>query len=154
ELEAVRAKLPKPTAEQIAGWIADLDSNQFAVRQKAYDELEKHIEAAAAALRNVLLGKPALDVRQRVDKLLAGLDALAKSGWVEKMKVFDGKELPDFVQALESSNFHERDNTLAMLGLKVKGSEPLEKFVICRWPQNSEARWGGGNGPGEWQYEP
>src|SRR5262249_15946275 len=29
-----------------------------------------------------------------------------------------------------------------------------EKLVICRWPQNSEARWGGTGAPGDWQYEP
>src|SRR5262249_25430428 len=44
--------------------------------------------------------------------------------------------------------------TLAVVGLKIKGNEPIERMVICRWPQNSEARWGGGNGPGEWKYEP
>jgi hypothetical protein len=27
-------------------------------------------------------------------------------------------------------------------------------MVICRWPQNSEARWGGTGGAGDWQYQP
>jgi len=26
--------------------------------------------------------------------------------------------------------------------------------VICRWPQNSEARWGGTGAPGDWAYQP
>jgi hypothetical protein len=41
-----------------------------------------------------------------------------------------------------------------VVGLRVAGAELPGKAVICRWPQNSEARWGGGNGPSEWKYEP
>jgi len=26
--------------------------------------------------------------------------------------------------------------------------------VICRWPENSEARWGGTGKVGDWQYKP
>src|SRR5262249_56217324 len=47
-----------------------------------------------------------------------------------------------------------REGAGAVGGLKERGGEPIEKMVICRWPKNSEARWGGGKGPGEWKYEP
>jgi hypothetical protein len=73
---------------------------------------------------------------------------------VDKMEIFAQKDIPDFVQALETGDLNDKEATLAVVGLKIKGAEPIEKMVICRWPQNSEARWGGGNGPGEWQYEP
>jgi RNA polymerase sigma factor (sigma-70 family) len=230
---------PKPpavpaTAQEIDGWIADLDSNSFAIRTKAMEELRKHVQQAAPKLREVLKGNPALEVRQRLESLLAEVDkvlvkdfawqsiwesdfakirvnqsveiimgeqtrlydtALVKyhvvnrddkphtvglrimldtfigsndgmpfyippsadragGEWVEKMKVFAKNDVPDYVQALESDKFSDDQNTLARVGLKIKGAEPLDKFVICRWPQNSEARWGGGNTPGEWQYEP
>jgi WD40 repeat protein len=50
--------------------IADLDSDKFAVRQQAADELEKLGELAVPALEKVLETKPSLNVRQRVDELL------------------------------------------------------------------------------------
>ncbi|MBL8796967.1 MAG: hypothetical protein JNM56_23905 [Planctomycetia bacterium] len=74
--------------------------------------------------------------------------------FVQTMEVFAQKDIPDFVQAVETGNLNDPDGTVAVVGLKLKGVEPIEKMVICRWPQNSEARWGGGTGPGEWQYEP
>lgn len=73
---------------------------------------------------------------------------------VDKMEVIAQKDIPDFVQALESADLNDQSAALAMFGLKIKGVEPLDKLVICRWPKNAEARWGGGSGPGEWQYEP
>jgi hypothetical protein len=73
---------------------------------------------------------------------------------VDKMEVFAQKDIPDFVQALESGNLTDANATLAVVGLKIKGYEPIEKMVICRWPQNSEARWGGTGAPGDWVYEP
>jgi len=74
---------------------------------------------------------------------------------VDKMEVFAQKDIPDFAQALEDgTQLAGENNTLAVVGLKIKGAEPIEKMVICRWPQNSEARWGGTGQPGDWQYEP
>jgi hypothetical protein len=73
---------------------------------------------------------------------------------VDKMETFPQKDIPDFVQALETGNLEDKDATVAVVGLKIKGAEPIEKMVICRWPQNSEARWGGTGAPGDWVYEP
>ncbi len=73
---------------------------------------------------------------------------------VDKMEVFPQKDIPDFVQALESGRLDDPNATLAVVGLKIKNCEPMEKMVICRWPQNSEARWGGTGAPGDWVYEP
>jgi len=51
--------------------LADLESTQFAARQQAEAELEKLGELAEPDLKKLLDGKPTLDTRQRVDKLLA-----------------------------------------------------------------------------------
>jgi RNA polymerase sigma factor (sigma-70 family) len=56
-----------------AQWIADLDSTEFAVREKAVRELEQQGEGAEGALRKVLEGSPSLEVRQRVKSLLEKL---------------------------------------------------------------------------------
>jgi WD40 repeat protein len=50
--------------------IADLENDKFDVRQKASEELEKLGELAEPALQKVLDGKPSLETRQRVERIL------------------------------------------------------------------------------------
>ncbi len=64
--------------EQMSRWIADLDSPQFEVREKASAELERLDELAESALRLVLAGKPTLEVRRRSKLILEKL-ALGRS---------------------------------------------------------------------------
>ena len=56
--------------EQVARLVADLDSNQFATRQKAHRELEKLGVSAKPALRKSLTNKSSEEMRRRVQKLL------------------------------------------------------------------------------------
>lgn len=51
------------------GWLR-LRNDDFAVRQKANDELGKRGDAIASALRGALQGKPSLETRRRVQQLL------------------------------------------------------------------------------------
>jgi len=60
--------------EQLTRWIADLDSPQFDVREKAGKELERLGELAEPVLRTLLAGKPSLEVRRRVKAILENLD--------------------------------------------------------------------------------
>jgi sugar lactone lactonase YvrE len=59
---------------KIAQWIGELDSDKFAVRQQATDELAQLGSMAEPALRQILQEKPSLEVRQRVEQLLAKLE--------------------------------------------------------------------------------
>jgi hypothetical protein len=54
----------------IPQWITDLDSNRFAVRHDAMDELERLVELAEHDLRRLLAGKPSLEMQQRMENLL------------------------------------------------------------------------------------
>jgi hypothetical protein len=66
-------------AQQVARLVSDLDSEQFATREKALQELEKLGDRAAGALHKVLAGKPSLEVQRRIEQLLAkqpGVDYL------------------------------------------------------------------------------
>jgi hypothetical protein len=62
--------VPRPDAKALARWIADLDSEDFMVRQKATDELSKLGDAITPALREALQGKPSLEMRRRIQQLL------------------------------------------------------------------------------------
>src|SRR5262249_16071229 len=54
--------------KRLAGWIADLDSPQFTVRQQASAELEKIGDEAEPALKKALAVRPPLETRQRIEK--------------------------------------------------------------------------------------
>lgn len=74
--------------------------------------------------------------------------------FVDKLAILSQKQIPEYLQALETGDLKDKDATVAILCPKIDGAEPMEKLVLCRWPQNSEVRWGGGNGPGDWNYQP
>ena len=57
-------------AKRVEQLIADLDNNEFAVRQRAMDELEKLGELAVHALQKTLKDQPPLETRNRVEQLL------------------------------------------------------------------------------------
>ena len=50
--------------------VTDLDSEEFIVRNAAIGELDQLGEGAGPALRELLAGKPPLEVRRRVETLL------------------------------------------------------------------------------------
>jgi hypothetical protein len=56
--------------KQLDSLLANLDSDAFRVREKAAAELEKLGEAAGPAMRKALEGKPALEARRRLERLL------------------------------------------------------------------------------------
>lgn len=66
---------PAPAVEpsRLSHLLADLDSDQFAVRDKATRELEALGELAEAAIRKLLSGKPSLEARRRGEQLLEKL---------------------------------------------------------------------------------
>ncbi|MGH7224735.1 MAG: WD40 repeat domain-containing protein, partial [Gemmataceae bacterium] len=66
--------------EQLDRWIQDLDADAFDVRQKAAAELEKLDELAEPALRRALANKPTLELRRRIEPMLAKLEAAIPSG--------------------------------------------------------------------------
>jgi hypothetical protein len=66
-----------PDTKTIPGLIADLDSDEYAVRKKAEEELQKLGEIALPALKKLLEEKPPLDVARRVEAILRELDTAA-----------------------------------------------------------------------------
>jgi HEAT repeat protein len=62
--------VPAVTEDRLKKLIADLDDDDFAVREKATDELAKVGGAADSLLRRTLEGKPSAEQRQRLQRLL------------------------------------------------------------------------------------
>jgi hypothetical protein len=60
--------------QRVVRLVADLDSERYERRKRATEELEKLGDAAEAALRKVLAGKPSLEMRQRAEQLLQKLE--------------------------------------------------------------------------------
>jgi len=60
--------------ERIARHILELDSDKFDVRKRAADALERIGPLALPALLRALEGKPSLDLRQRLDRLVTLLE--------------------------------------------------------------------------------
>jgi RNA polymerase sigma factor (sigma-70 family) len=65
------APLTAPQQKQVDQLVADLDSDQFAVRHEAETKLEKMGPTVEPALRKSLESKPSLEVRRRVEAVLA-----------------------------------------------------------------------------------
>jgi WD40 repeat protein len=68
------APVPVPDAKKLARWIAELDSEVFALRQQAEQELERFGESAEKALRAALAAAPPLEMKRRIDRLLKKLE--------------------------------------------------------------------------------
>jgi hypothetical protein len=56
--------------QRVALWLAELDSNQYEIRLRASNALEDLSEAVEPELRKALAGKPSLEVRRRIERLL------------------------------------------------------------------------------------
>jgi hypothetical protein len=76
--------------KDIARWIADLDSEKFATREKATHELEKLGEAAQPALRKAIEGHPNPEARKRLERLTVSARPDAYPMGVGVMKISTG----------------------------------------------------------------
>jgi sugar lactone lactonase YvrE len=95
--------VPATDRAKIAQWIADLDSAEFGVREKAVRELERQGEAVEGDLRKLLEGRPSLEVRQRVKLLfekLTGANRLQRLRAIEALEHLDTAESRRFLEIL------------------------------------------------------
>jgi dipeptidyl aminopeptidase/acylaminoacyl peptidase len=81
--------VPATDGTQMARWIADLDSTEFAVREKAVQELAKRGEAVEGALRKALEDRPSLEVRQRLKLLLEKLQGVNRLRMLRAVEVLE-----------------------------------------------------------------
>jgi hypothetical protein len=104
---------------RIARLIDDLDSDEFAVRDRAAGELEKLGEQAAPAMEKVLETKVSLEVRKRVERLLARLD--------EQDMPSDRLQAIRAIKVLEYLGTAEAQRLLKRLAAGAPGALPTEE---------------------------
>lgn len=90
--------LPVVDPKQLAAWIADLESDEFAKRKKAREELVKWGKLAAPALRKALADKPSPELKKSAEELLAPDGGC-------------GKLAPEWQRAAEAVRLLEQMNT-------------------------------------------
>ena len=83
---------PPPDPKRLAEAIRDLDNDQFAVRQRATQELERLGPMAEPALRQVVAGQPNAEVLRRVNQLLARLEG---PEWLRQLRAVEVVEFID-----------------------------------------------------------
>jgi WD40 repeat protein len=91
-------------ANQVRHWIADLDSNQFAVRSAAVKELEKLGEQAGPALREALAGPTSAEVRKQAETLLHSRNTASSPEVLQRLRAVQVLErigTPEARQVLE-----------------------------------------------------
>jgi hypothetical protein len=63
-------RVPRVDPQRLAEALANLDNNDFKVRNQAANDLEAMGEGAAPALRQALANNPTVEVRRRLEQLL------------------------------------------------------------------------------------
>jgi hypothetical protein len=91
--------------QRVARLLRDLDSEEFARRRQASEELEKFGEGAESALRKALEGRPSLEVRHRLEELLDKVESLTPQRLrilrtLEVLEHAPGTEARQLLQAL------------------------------------------------------
>jgi RNA polymerase sigma factor (sigma-70 family) len=95
--------------KELTHWIADLDSEAFAVRDKATAELEKWGEGALPILRKALEARPGLEARRRLKELIDKQENQEWSPTGERLQVVRA------VEALELAGTPESRQVLEIL---------------------------------------
>jgi RNA polymerase sigma factor (sigma-70 family) len=88
--------------KRLEGWLADLDSEDFGVRDKALEALERQGEMAEAALGKALKGRPSLDVRRRIERLLDRLGGDGTTVPADRLRLLRAVELLEYLDTAEA----------------------------------------------------
>jgi WD40 repeat protein len=74
---------------QVAHLLADLDSDRFAVRERATQELKRLGDLVEPALRHALTGKPSAEVRRRIGAVLQEIDLPNSPGRLRALRAVE-----------------------------------------------------------------
>src|SRR5262249_33545328 len=106
--ERVRPVVPVADPKQLTRWIAGLDDETVTVRDKAQRAIQGLGEPATPALRRALTNQPPLEVKQRLQNILAVVEpklVAASSGQLQQtraVQVLESIATPEAQQVLRS----------------------------------------------------
>jgi WD40 repeat protein len=83
---------PEEKLRQVEKYLADLNSDRFAVREKASKALEQLSDLAETPLRNSLASGPPLEVRRRIEALLARLTVVRSPETLRSLRAIQALE--------------------------------------------------------------
>jgi RNA polymerase sigma factor (sigma-70 family) len=102
--------VPKPDAERVKRLVADLNSKQFSVRDRAEKELDQLGDRVEAVLQQALGHGPSLEVQRRITGLLARCADTAAVPAPERLRVHRALEV---LERIGSAEAHRIMETLA-----------------------------------------
>ncbi|HTU89248.1 MAG TPA: sigma-70 family RNA polymerase sigma factor [Gemmataceae bacterium] len=111
-----------PDAERVQRLLVQLDSEEFAQRERATAELRKLGWAAEPALRKALADKPSLEARKRIQTLFDGLGELRLA--MELVQLLRG------IEVLEHTNTPAARRLLRKLADSTLGEGLVQKEII------------------------
>jgi HEAT repeats len=124
---------PSVDAKQVTQWIAELNSEQFTVRDNANKELEKLGRAAASLLRKAKEGRPSPEQLRRIDALLdklVGID-LDQIRFPAGVKIVSPRELRSrYVEGLKSDSGDIRGHALGGLGEQARFTDQVIPILV------------------------
>lgn len=127
-----------PETDRLAKLVAALDSNDFAIREKASSDLESLAELAEPVLRQAVAGQPTPELRRRAEKLLEQLEpshSLPQLRTLRSLEVLEAigtKEAAEFLQTLSQGASEARITQEAKASLKRLAKQAAAKKSAIR----------------------
>lgn len=148
-------------------WVSIMEWKEHNVRVKQTVQVvvgeQTHLYDTALvkyAVQNLDSKSHSVGVRLMLDTYIGANDGVpilippsegAPSGrLLDTLAVFENDKVPPFLRALESPDPNDRNGTVAEMGLRLRGLQPLSRVVICRWPRGQ----GEGQAAWDWNFEP
>jgi RNA polymerase sigma factor (sigma-70 family) len=108
---------PALDLDRVRRLLVDLDSDQYPIRQAATEQLQsvRDEEQAQRVFRQALAGKPSLEVRRRLEGLLAGANSLSAGETlrgVRAVEVLERIDIPEARQVLQALTKGSRERRL------------------------------------------
>jgi HEAT repeat protein len=146
QLFAKRLQPARPLdPRQLQLWLADLDSNDFQVREAAAQQLERAPDRVEAPLQRVIIDRPALETRRRIEAILDRRTLLhrQRSRAVELLEKMETPAARRLLESLANGHFRAEltfearsalcrldkqswQETLAEPGIVIEEYEPIE----------------------------